>query len=207
MIHLAEVVELSGNELSEARKGWRPQYVATPWLGDNHFADLEVQGSVEKTTLIDGVPVARCTNPADQIRFGAGLGRHRWRFAFPDDLTPTLKPIISRLRDKAGKATPQGRRIDEIEEIRARASPDWDAASMTVELVFLINSASLPSQSRQDDPSSDFLAEISGIDTQKLAERLDNSNLGPVERNALWQRLADSWVDRLAEIGLGGSPS
>ena len=118
-----------------------------------------------------------------------------------DDLTPTLTPLVNRFREKAGKDTPQGRRIDEIIEIRASATPDWSAAKISVELVFLIDRQSLPSQPLAADPPATLLAEIANLDAQRLAELLDDATIDPTRRNALWQRLVDAWSLRAKPTG------
>ena len=202
MVHIAAVVELTGATRDEARRGWRPQYVAVPWADlPDHFADLERQGTVEKSILLNAVLRGRCADAAGQMEFGSSLGRHRSRFAFPDDLNPTLKPLISRLREKAGKDSPQGRRIDEIREIRARAAPSWDADRLSVELIFLVNENSLPPVPDDMDPSTPLLETIADGDAQRLAERLD-TEMDPVVRNLLWQRLVDGWARRAQPTGV-----
>jgi hypothetical protein len=201
LVHIAAVVTLHGATLDEAKRGWRPQYVAVPWAGDDQFVDLELQGAVEESVLLNAGQVASCPDSVSAMRFSSGLARHRARFAFPDDLAPTLTPLVNRLREKAGKDTPQGRRIDEVIEIRARASPNWDAERISVELVFLINPLRLPSQSLTADPPSALLAEIGGLDAQRLAELLDDVTIDSTRRNALWQRLVDSWSLRAKPTG------
>ena len=201
MLHIAAVVTLHGAMLDEAKRGWRPQYVAVPWAGDDQFVDLELQGTVEKSVLLGAGQVASCPDSGSAMRFASGLARHRARFAFPDDLTPTLTPLVNRFREKAGKDTPQGRRIDEIIEIRASATPDWDAAGISVELVFLIDPQKLPSQPLGADPPSVLLAEIDSLDAQRLAELLDDVTIDSISRNALWQRLVDAWSLRAKPTG------
>lgn len=201
LVHIAAVVTLHGASLDEAKRGWRPQYVAIPWAGDDQFVDLELQGAVEKSVLLNAGRVASCPDSGSAMRFSSGLARHRARFAFPDDLTPTLTPLVNRFREKAGKDTPQGRRIDEIIEIRASATPDWSAAKISVELVFLIDRQSLPSQPLAADPPATLLAEIANLDAQRLAELLDDNTIDPTRRNALWQRLVDAWSLRAKPTG------
>ena len=202
MIHIASVVALEGPVLDEARRGWRPQYVPVPWAGDDQFADLEMQGSVEKSVLLDSTPIAACPDSDAARQFSSGLARHRSRFAFPDDVAPTLAPLIGRFREKSGKDTPQGRRIDEVVEIRARATPDWYASEVSVELVFLIDPSRPPSQPTNAEPSADLLAEIGALDAQRLAELLDDNSIDPIRRNALWQRLVDAWAHRAKSTGV-----
>ena len=201
-VHIAEVVTLEGAVLDEAKRGWRPQYVAVPWAGDDQFVDLELQGAVEKSVLLGAGRIASCPAAGMAMRFSSGLARHRSRFAFPDDLTPTLTPLVNRFREKAGKDTPQGRRIDEIFEIRASATPDWNAEAISVELIFLITPDSLPSDPLPDDPPTKLLEEIGNLDAQRLAELLDDTSIDPARRNALWQRLVDAWSLRAKPTGI-----
>ena len=89
----------------------------------------------------------------------------------------------------------------EIIEIRASATPDWSAAKISVELVFLIDRQSLPSQPLAADPPATLLAEIANLDAQRLAELLDDATIDPTRRNALWQRLVDAWSLRAKPTG------
>lgn len=193
LVHVAAVVALSGQELDEALRGWRPRYVHLPWVGDDRFADLELQGAVEKSVLLHSNLARRCPDTASASKFGMGLGRHRARFAFPDDLAPTLRPLVNRLREKARKSTPQGRRIDEVWEIRVRADPDWDAAQQSIELVFLVDPRSLPPQPVESELPASIHSQIQSLDVQRLAELLDDQALDAGSRNVTWQRLADAW--------------
>ncbi|HQZ36068.1 MAG TPA: hypothetical protein PK020_16695 [Ilumatobacteraceae bacterium] len=201
MVHLAAVVQLSSPVLEEALKNWRPQYVAVPWAGDDFFVDLEVQGTVEKSVLLNAAFVSGCPDSGSRLRFAEGLARHRSRFAFPDDMAPTIAPLATRFREKAGKDTPQGRRINELLEIRARAIPDWDADAIAVELFFVVDSARLPPVPPGSEPDPDMLSEIASLEAQRLAELLDDDTIDAVKRNALWQRLADAWGARAKATG------
>lgn len=201
MVHLAAVVRLTGRTLDEAKRKWRPQYVQVPWAGDDLFADLEVQGIVEKSVLLGANLVAACPDPLAGMRFADGLARHRSRFGFPDDLAPTLEPLVTRFREKAGKDTPQGRRIAEVVAIRATAQPSWNDTPMSVELVFVIEPDRLTPQPSGLDPPQALLDEIAALDAQRLAELLDDREIDPVRRNALWQRLVDAWSARARPTG------
>jgi hypothetical protein len=69
--------------------------------------------------------------------FAEALARKRRRFAFPDEFNSGLRRFQNRIKRAEGKATPEGRLVDALEEIRVQASPDWDAAKITVFFWFL----------------------------------------------------------------------
>lgn len=201
MVHIAAVVKLSGPVLLEARHRWRPQFVAVPWVAPDHYVDLEVQGMVEKSVLLNSTRVAECPNATESMQFSEGIARHRSRFAFPDDLAPTLAPLMNRFREKAGKDTPQGRRIAEIVEVRARAAPDWYSEQVSVELAFIVEPDQLPPEPDDVEPTPELLAEIGSLGAQRLAELLDDGAIEPSRRNALWQRLVDAWCTTAKPTG------
>jgi len=68
---------------------------------------------------------------------GRAIARHFGRFAFPDDLNPSLRGVVERLKEKRGKYSPEGRAVDYLREIRVSAQPSWQADRIQVVLVFL----------------------------------------------------------------------
>ena len=195
-VHIAAVVELNGQERIEAAKGWRPRYAAAEWLGPSWFVDLDRQCMVEKAVLVDCTFEGGPRSPQSDQQLARSLGRHRERYPFPDDLAPCVRPLIERLRSKAGKATAQGRRIDEIVEIRVRADPSWDSPRITIELVFLIDPARLPPTSTDEEspPLANDLSNLPNLDAQRLAELIDKSEATSLGRSMLWQRLVAEWA-------------
>lgn len=85
--------------------------------------------------------------------------------------------------------------------MRARATPDWDADEMSVELILLVDPSTMPQQPADEEPPLEMLEQITDLDAQRLAERLDSGELSPGQRIALWQRLGDAWCSRTKPCG------
>ena len=197
-VHVAAVVLLEVDVLKEAAKDRRPQYAALPGLGAGYFADLDNQTMVEKPVLMAKDRTTGMLSEHDRLRFARSLSRHRSRFAFPDDLARTLKPFVQKMADKAGKSTPQGRRVDEVVEIRAR-SDDWQANDCSVELILIVTPQSLPDLPDAADEDGEPTG-ISQLNAERLAEALD-TEADVWKRNSLWHRLVDAWAESIRPVG------
>lgn len=194
-VHIAAVVQLRDQELLEAARGWRPRYSPAPWIGPDWFIDFDRQSMVEKSVLMSCGRGGGPTSPAEERHLARALARHRERHAFPDDVAICLKPVIDRLRSKAGKATPQGRRVDEVVEIRLGADPDWEHSQIDLEVIFVVDQTSLPPVADSDDEATDALGNIGEPDAQRAAEMLERADGSALLRSALWQHLAARWID------------
>src|SRR6266478_10170973 len=80
------------------------------------------------------------TNAPDGERatFADALARKRRRFAFPDGFNAGLRRFRDRIKRVEGKVTPDGGLLVALDEIRVQASPNWDAAKVTVFFWFLL---------------------------------------------------------------------
>ena len=194
-VHVAALVQLHDKDLSEAARGWRPRYCPSPWIGSDWFIDLDRQCMVEKSVLLRCDRRAGPSSPADERQLARALARHRERHAFRDDVATCLKPVVDKLRSKAGKATPQGRRVDEVVEIRLSADPDWENTHIGLEVIFVVDEMSLPPVTDGDEESADPLGSVGTSDAQRAAELLDATDNSPLARSALWQHLVAQWAD------------
>lgn len=133
---VAPVVSLTEPAAGEARRGSRPRFVPLPGLGDDRFADLDLVVTVEKSALVAAEPVRGLPDERSRRRFGDGVGRVFSRFAFPDDLSLSLRGLVARLRDKHDRNSPEGAALRELEQIRVTGVPSWGAQEIDVFLTF-----------------------------------------------------------------------
>ncbi len=133
---LARVVALEEPAAGEARRGYRPRFIALPGLGDDTFADLDLVIGIEKSAFLDIETTRGLRDEAAQRRFGIAAGRVFSRFAFPDDLVISLRGLVARVRQKHAKDSPEGRALEALEEIRITGSPSWNAEAVDVFITF-----------------------------------------------------------------------
>lgn len=200
-VQVCPVVVLAGADLTEAAGGHSSRFAPLPALGHDHFADLLVCSTLEKTVLLglEG-PISGCGSDEDREKFAAAVDRNRRRFAFPDGMDQVLNPLRRRFRDKWKKDSAEGRRIAEVWEIRARRAdhtPWLGEDQVEVEFTFVIAPDALPvfSEEEADQPTT---AEIktwaqANDDIAKLAGKLESIG-NPTDRSYLWQRLVLAWI-------------
>ncbi len=75
-----------------------------------------------------------CTNDREIRAFAQALARKKMRFAFPDDFNYFVSKLQKRLKEKHDKLSNEGEALRGLDEIRVKASPDWNASK--VELMF-----------------------------------------------------------------------
>ena len=124
---LAPVVTLDEPAAGEARRGSRPRFVPLPGAGDRAFVDLDRVMTVEKSMVLASTPRRGLCDEASQRRFGAGVARTFSRFAFPNDLSMSLKGLVRHIRSNHDRDTPGGRALGILKEIRVTGSLSWDA--------------------------------------------------------------------------------
>jgi hypothetical protein len=195
-VNTAALVELDGDAGREAAAGDRPRYVPTPQLGDQWFADLDQVQTVEKAFLLGHVPERGVGGDEEQAAFGAAVGRRFSRFAFPDDLHAALDALQRRVKSRHRKgASPEGRVLRQVRQIRVEADPDWNATEIAVTLTFLLPPGALPIG---EDPSVATAATSDWLKAKPrppadLAARLDTVT-DPGDLAVLWDHLTEGWA-------------
>jgi hypothetical protein len=200
-VQVCPVIVLEGRALTEAAGGHSSRFAPLPALGADHFADLLLCSTHEKTVLLgleEHTP--GCDSDEDRERFAAAVDRNRRRFAFPDGMDQVLNPLRSRFRDKWKRDSAEGRRIAEVWEIRARhaqQTPWYGEDQVEVELTFVVAPDALPMFSEEDADRS-ITAEVeawaqSHDGVAELAEKLESTG-DPVDQSYLWQRLVLAWI-------------
>lgn len=133
---LARVVTLEEPVAGEARLGHRPRFIPLPGLGDEAFADLDLVIGIEKSAFVGVGSTRGLPDDTSRRRFGIAAGRVFSRVAFPDDLVVSLRGLVSRARQKHNKASPEGRALAALADIRITGAPSWDSGAIDVFITF-----------------------------------------------------------------------
>lgn len=195
-ILLAPVVELSGDDHRAARRRDNPRYVHLPGHGEVFFADLARIHAIDKPHLVGAAITAGVATDDDgAVRdFSLAIGRWFSRFAFPDEIVPWLRPLLSLIREKYRKPqSPLGRILKDVVEIRVEAR-EWSTRPIELVLHVIVKAGTVPSveEGALGVIPSDALDEDGSIVSPVvLAELIVNSD-SSATRAALWPLLAAS---------------
>ena len=139
-VEVSPLVEIAEEaQLHAIRKGRQLRYAYLPGLADRKLAvDLDRTMTVEKAVVAGWNRIPGCTTDVERRDFADALARKRQRFAFPDSFNAGLAKFRDRLKEKEGKASPEGGLIAALDHIRVRPDPNWDAASVSVLFWFLL---------------------------------------------------------------------
>jgi hypothetical protein len=187
---VSPVVTLSGNLAKEARAHRRPRYAPLSALGNEYFADLSVISTVHKSLLLscDRQPGIAVHDWLARVDFSRAIGRKFDRYAFPDDVTPWLRPLQELMQSRAPKAGPVGQLADEILELRLEASEGWDAEPpYDLTLIVIVKASALPTVDDEVD-----LPELNLSDSETLpqaAAKRPAEDAKPEQVIAFWGRI------------------
>jgi hypothetical protein len=205
LVQVCPVVTLKDQALAEASRGHSTRFAPLPALGNDKFADLTVCTTMDKAVLVGlGDPIPGCATDDERERFAAAVDRNRRRFAFPSGMDEVLKPLRARFRNKWKKDSPEGRRIAEIWEIRAKRADHtpWygnPATQVEIELTFVVAPEALPvfDEDGVDEPVTPELKKwASGNDkVHELADKLESVG-SPADQSFLWHCLVQGWVQK-----------
>jgi hypothetical protein len=139
-VEVSPLVEIDSEaQLRAIRKGQQLRYAYLPGLADQKFVvDLDRTMTVEKAVVPGWNRIPGCTTDVERREFADALARKRQRFAFPDSFNAGLAKFRDRLKDKEGKASPEGALIAALDQIRVQPDPDWGGASIGVLFWFLL---------------------------------------------------------------------
>jgi len=134
-VAVSPLAQVSDDDLGTIVKGRRPQFVAIPAiLPKKLVADLDRVMTVDKQVVAGWPRTKGCTNDGEVREFSRAVARKHARFAFPNDFNEFAADLDMRIREKHGKQSEEGAALRDLEEIRVRAAPSWEAAE--VELTF-----------------------------------------------------------------------
>ena len=138
-IDIAPLRTVNPNEMGYIRSGYMPQYLFLPSLeADLLVGDLDRVMTMEKSVAlaVAGKHVRNCETDYQARSLATSVARKYERFAFPNDFSNAMQGIKARIKEKHGKASPEGRFLAELVEFRVRCAPSWDAAAP--DIVFLM---------------------------------------------------------------------
>jgi hypothetical protein len=144
-VEICPLLPVDDETLKTIRRGQRPNWAFVPALAARRLvADLDRVMTVEKSVVAGWARSPGWTTDAEARAFAQALARKRVRAAFPDDFTAMVKTLLSRMIDKHGKDSPEGRALRALSEIRILASPEWEGTSVEV-MFWFIREEDLPS--------------------------------------------------------------
>jgi hypothetical protein len=193
-VTIAPIIELSGDVAKNAAQRRIPRYAPLPGAGSMSFVDLDQLTTVEKSVLVDRFVTPGCATDDDLRRFSQAVARHFARFAFPDEFNAMLRPLATTFTKRAGKNRAEGRRVDEVSEVRVRATPSWTSDEVDIELIFVVEPESLPPADQDRLPTPSARTSVGAI-----CEGLDTES-NPDERVALWTELVTLWTEQCRPI-------
>lgn len=137
-IEVAPLMHVSDDDFATVKRGRRPAHATLPALEEYRLvADLDRVMTVEKAIVATWARTPGYTDDSDGRAFAQALARKRVRFAFPDDFTSFVRRLQSRLVEKHGKASDEGRGLRALRQIRVLASPSWDSANVRIFFWFI----------------------------------------------------------------------
>ena len=139
MIEVCPLVEIGDPDIhAQIVANKRPKYAAVPALNAQRLvADLDRTMTVEKAVVARWQRTQGMLTDDDSRAFARALARKRARFAFPDDFSSYVAPLRRRCIEKHGKETDEGRALRDLQEIRVRAKPSWEAEEIELTFYFV----------------------------------------------------------------------
>jgi len=197
-VQVCPVVDLTGDPLlGEAAGGHSTRFAPLPGIGTTMFADLNVCTTFEKSMLVGLKRIEGCVDDDQRWMFSSVVGRNRARFAFPDGTDEVLNPLRDWFRGKWKKDSAEGRAIAYVREVRVRraAATPWNASTVDIELIFIIEPAALPRIEDDESAASSDLVDWAKTprSPNEVAAKLELT-AEPVDRDFVWQQLAKAWV-------------
>lgn len=149
---LGRVTTLAGDEARIARRRDNPRYVPIPLAGNDCYVDLAYLHTFDKAALcgLACTPGVSPTNDSEVRAFALAVGRWFSRFAFPDEVTPWLRPLYDVVRQKYDKpASALGMILHDVVELRLEAE-DWGARPLRLTLHVIVRAGAMPTLEDQD---------------------------------------------------------
>lgn len=148
MVEIAPLVQLEATQVPSVRKGREPRFLYIPALADQGLVgDLDVRMTVEKSVVARWARAPGWSIDDEGRKLTRAIVRKTGRFAFPNDIVDMLRGFESRIKEKHGKKSDEGKLLNALEEIRLIASPNWDHHAMDLEFLVVI-----PESISDEDP-------------------------------------------------------
>ena len=137
-IEVCPLVKVEDRALKNIKKCRLPRYASVPGIEGKHIvADLDQVMTVEKSVVAGWERIPGCNTDEEVRLLSYVLARKRKRPAFPDDFTPLVSKLRSRLIGKHNKKSPEGEALRALREIRVSATPSWDYKEVEIFFLFI----------------------------------------------------------------------
>ncbi len=141
-VEVCPLIEVSQSSYSQTLNGRKPQYAIVPSLADKCIvADLDRIHTVTRGLVHQWKREVGCRTHRELTAFQSALGNKRTRFAFPDDFVHGYEKFEKDIRDKfkrAASGSEAGQAYQELQEIRVRAAPNWQAKRVELTIFCII---------------------------------------------------------------------
>ena len=146
-VEVSPLIEVPRAFLDDVRRLRRPAFAHVPAVETRGLvADLDRTMTVEKAVVATWERTPGWTTDAESRAFADALSRKRARFAFPDDFVAATRQLQTHLKRQHNRQNSEGAHLRSLREIRVRAAPSWDHATVDVFLWFVKESDPLGCQ-------------------------------------------------------------
>jgi hypothetical protein len=161
--------------IEDVRNCLRPRFAFVAGVASlGLVADLDQVMTIEKPLLTSWQSTRGCQTANEQRAFAAAVGRKFARFAFPDDFVQIMSDFTNLVKRKHGRMqSEEGQALASLREIRVAATPDWNASSIQLHLIFIRHDEQTESSGRSwahwltkwlaKIPNSGRYASVSGV--------------------------------------------
>lgn len=137
-VQIARVARVEPDVVESVRTYQRPRYAYIPALAAAGLvADLDVVATIDKADVSRWQRTPGCEGAIQQREFGYAVGRHKSRFAFPDEWTAALSKLRAWVQDKAKRGSEMGHFVRSVEQMRIIA--DDAAQPAEAEIICLVD--------------------------------------------------------------------
>lgn len=139
-VAVCPLIKVDTEQIKETFKGRKPYLAAIENTQDDVFADLRRTFSVAKSLLATWNHCSGFSSEAGRVRFAAALERKFGQFAFPNEFDQATKKFRDRVWSRHDKTESEpGKVYRSIQQIRYRATPDWEASERNICILIVLN--------------------------------------------------------------------
>jgi hypothetical protein len=178
-------------------EGETPQYVAVPMAGTNVFVDLDQISTLRKHLIVDLPHRPGVGTDPEEIRiFAQGVARKFGRYPFPDYFIESVDQLRQRILRRWDKpASPEGRVLADLVQIRVQPVPVDGASNVDFTLSFIMKQGTLPILADPPQVSAQITAWLtSPRGPADIAKRIIDPNTKLDDQVYLYFRLAEAWA-------------
>lgn len=197
---VAPVLETDELTYTEVARGRRPGFAALPWFEPSRIADLAHITTIERSLLHDAKILGTIKSDDDRAVFAEAIARHFARVALPEGFTPLLRPLLDRMKKKAGKETMEGACLARIATIRIEASPNFSSPSPRLKVIFVLESKDYPNPEGHADLDMDLVENLVTGNQMEQAATMALDTTDVVRCHEGWLACAAIWTKKSVEL-------